>query len=138
MRKLYFSYSLMAHQSLDGAEPRSAPYSISWNVGRFLRDRAQECGYAFEYVNLDDATPREFDATDIVIGHLWHEPGSTAGVSEGEPVDYQTLVSRLQEARNVNEARTHLGEVRTEYDAQVAALKEYVNRPGITADQAAR
>jgi hypothetical protein len=76
MYKLYFSYSLMPHQSLDGAEPRSAPYSITWNMGRFLRDRAQECGYTFEYVNLDSVEPQSFDASDIVIGHLWHTPNS--------------------------------------------------------------
>ncbi len=76
MKTLYFSYSLMSTQSLDGAEPRSAPYSITWNMGRFLRDRAQECGYAFEYVNLDDDRPYELDASDIVVGHLWHTPGT--------------------------------------------------------------
>jgi len=74
MPTLWFSYSIGNH-SLDGDEPLMSPYSITWNVGRFLRDKAAALGYAFEYVNLDDTTPRVFSADDIVIGHCWWSGG---------------------------------------------------------------
>lgn len=67
---LWFSYSL-GGGSLDGEEPVNSPYTIAWNVGRFLRDKAESIGYAFEYRNLDDTAPVEFGKDDIVIGHCW-------------------------------------------------------------------
>ena len=74
MSTLYFSYSLPGG-SLDCDEPLNSPYSLAWNVGRFLRQKAAEIGYAFQYVNLDDTTPRTFDPLDIVIGHCWWDGG---------------------------------------------------------------
>lgn len=70
MPTLWFSYSLPGG-SLDIDEPLSSPYTISYHVGRFLRQKAAEIGYRFEYRNLDDVTPVDFDLDDIVIGHTW-------------------------------------------------------------------
>lgn len=75
MPTLYFSYSLPGG-SLDIDEPISSPYTISYHVGRMLRDRATERGYAFRFVNLDSVEPVTFDPGDVVIGHVWDTPGS--------------------------------------------------------------
>lgn len=75
MPTLYFSYSDGGKDILNCDEPLSSPYTITWNVGRFLRDKAASIGYDFAYKNLDDTTPVEFDPSDIVIGHCWWEGG---------------------------------------------------------------
>lgn len=74
MPKLWFSYSTV--DGLDTPEPQNSPYSLTWHVGRMLRTLAHEAGYAFEYVNLDDTTPRDLKAGDVAIGHLWHTPNT--------------------------------------------------------------
>lgn len=74
MPTLWFSYSLPGG-SLDVNEPLNSPYTISWHVGRFLREKAAEIGYGFQYVNLDDTTPRTFTPDDIAIGHCWWDGG---------------------------------------------------------------
>ena len=74
MPTLHFSYSLPGG-SLDIEEPLNSPYTIAYHVGRFLRDKACEHGYAFAYHNLDDTTPVEFDPSDIAIGHTWWDGG---------------------------------------------------------------
>lgn len=61
--------------SLDGLAPINSPYTITYYLGRFLRERAREQGWDFQYVNLDDTTPCDIGADDIVIGHLWHPEG---------------------------------------------------------------
>src|SRR5712671_1813667 len=73
MATLYFSYSTV--HGLDAAEPLNSPYSITWNLGRFLRTKAVERGYAFEYRQLDDCTPVTIGKDDIVIGHSWYPEG---------------------------------------------------------------
>jgi hypothetical protein len=75
MPTLYFSYSL-GGGSLDAPEPLNAPYTITWHVGRMLRDRASEHGYDFQFINLDSVEPVEFAPGDVAIGHLWDTPGS--------------------------------------------------------------
>lgn len=75
MPTLYFSYSLPGG-NLDCDEPLNSPYTISWHVGRMLRDKASSIGYAFEYRNLDDTTPVTFNPADVAIGHVWDTPGS--------------------------------------------------------------
>jgi hypothetical protein len=62
--------------SLDDGEPTRSPYARTWHLGRFLRNRAQERGWDFRYVNLDDTTPVTIGKDDIVIGHLWFNNGS--------------------------------------------------------------
>lgn len=71
MTKLWFSYSLPQGITLDSDEPSRSPYHHSWYVGRFLREKAQERGWEFEYVNLDDDTTREIGADDVIVGHAW-------------------------------------------------------------------
>jgi hypothetical protein len=73
MPKLWFIYSTV--NGLDAHEPRNSPYSITWNLGRFLRAAVGECGYGFEYRNLDDLTPADVGKDDIIIGHPWHPNG---------------------------------------------------------------
>lgn len=75
MATLWFSYSLPGG-SLDVGEPISSPYSISWYVGRMLREKATLYDYAFRYINLDSIDPVEFGPDDIAIGHLWDTPDS--------------------------------------------------------------
>lgn len=75
MPTLWFSYSLPGG-SLDIAEPLSSPYSISYHVGRMLREKAALYEYDFRYVNLDSVDPVSFRPRDIVIGHCWHAPNS--------------------------------------------------------------
>lgn len=71
--KLWFCYSFPADLDLDGAPSRNAPYTISHTVGRYLRDRARERGWAFEAVDLTNGTIVEPD--DIIIGHPWYPTG---------------------------------------------------------------
>ena len=75
MPTLWFSYSLPGG-NLDCDEPLSSPYSLSWHVGRMLREKAADIGYAFQYVNLDSVEPVTFNPDDVVIGHVWDTPGS--------------------------------------------------------------
>jgi len=75
MPTLYFSYSLPGG-SLDIEEPLNSPYSISYNVGRMLRDKAALIGYDFAFVNLDSVIPVAFAPDSVVVGHLWDAPGS--------------------------------------------------------------
>src|SRR5689334_6533596 len=70
---LWFSYSTV--RGLDAPEPRNSPYSITWNLGRFLRDKVQALGYEFQYRNLDDVTPADIHADDIIIAHSWYPCG---------------------------------------------------------------
>jgi hypothetical protein len=71
MVKLWFSYSFPQGMTLDSHEPNSSPYHHTWNSGNALRNKAKEMGWDFEYVNLDDTTPRTIGKDDIVIGHPW-------------------------------------------------------------------
>lgn len=73
MPTLWFSYSTVF--GLDAPEPLNSPYSITWNLGRFLRTKSAEHGYAFEYRNLDDVTPVTIGPDDIIIGHSWYPDG---------------------------------------------------------------
>lgn len=73
MPTLWFSYSTI--YGIDAPEPPNSPYSITWNLGRFLRDKAAERDYAFEYRNLDNCSPVEIGKDDIVIGHSWYPEG---------------------------------------------------------------
>ncbi len=75
MPTLYFSYSLPGG-SLDINEPISSPYTISYHVGHMLRARAEQFGYDFRFVNLDDETPQTFDVCDVCVGHVWDTPNS--------------------------------------------------------------
>jgi hypothetical protein len=75
MPTLWFSYSSGAF-TLDSEQPLNSPYSLTWNVGRMLRERAAEHGYDFKYINLDSVEPVEFSAADVAVGHLWDTPGS--------------------------------------------------------------
>src|SRR5688572_19534997 len=75
MPTLWFSYSLPGG-NLDCDQPLNSPYSLSWHVGRMLRDKAQTHGYAFQYVNLDSVEPVTFNPDDVAIGHVWDTPGS--------------------------------------------------------------
>lgn len=76
MPTLWFSYSTI--RGLDAEEPRNSPYSLTWNVGRFLRERAEALGYGFHYVNLDDCADYPIGSDDIVIGHPWWPDGFMA------------------------------------------------------------
>lgn len=76
MPTLWFSYSMWANGSLDDPEPTRSPYARTWHLGRFLRDRAQERGWQFRYVNLDDTSPVTIHKEDIVIGHVWFNESS--------------------------------------------------------------
>ena len=73
MPKLWFSYSTV--NGLDSDEPYNSPYSITWNLGRYLRRCALECGYQFEYRNLDDKSPADLFHGDVVVGHTWWDGG---------------------------------------------------------------
>lgn len=74
-KALWFSYSYNDLNPLEGDEPLSSPYTITYHVARYLRERAVEHGYTFRYVNLDDTTPRDFGADDLVVGHTWWSGG---------------------------------------------------------------
>lgn len=74
MPTLWFSYSIGSY-SLDGDMPLSSPYTITWHVGNYLRARAIEIGYDFQYRNLDDQSPVIFSPDDIVVGHTWFSGG---------------------------------------------------------------
>lgn len=74
MATLWFSYSIGSH-SPDSGEPLGSPYTIAWHVGNYLRRCAKEINYNFEYVNLDDTTPRSFTPRDIAVGHTWWDGG---------------------------------------------------------------
>lgn len=73
MPTLWFSYSTV--HGLDAPEPPNSPYSLTWNVGRFLRDKALALGYQFRYINLDDTSEPIIWKNDIVIGHTWWPNG---------------------------------------------------------------
>lgn len=75
MPVLYFSYSMLSGHTLDSPEFINSPYSLTWNVGRFLRQKAADIGYDFEYRNLDDTRPVEFGPDDIAVGHTWFDGG---------------------------------------------------------------
>jgi len=74
MPTLYFCYSAVG--DVWSKEPLNSPYSITHHAGNMLKTLARECGYRYEYVNLDDATPRDLRAGDLAVGHLWHAPGT--------------------------------------------------------------
>lgn len=75
MPTLHFSYSSGGSDLDTCDEPRMSPYTISWHMNRFLRQKAAEMGYAYHYQNLDDTTPCAFGPDDIVIGHTWFSGG---------------------------------------------------------------
>src|SRR5690349_11342966 len=72
-KTLWFSYSTI--HGLDAPEPPNSPYTITWNLGRYLREHALCRGYEFRYVNLDDQTPYDVGADDVIIGHSWYPTG---------------------------------------------------------------
>lgn len=76
MPTLWFSYSSGGYDMLTCDEPLSSPYTITYHMCRFLNQKAQEFGYTFRYVNLDDTTPQEFGADDVIVAHLWDAPNS--------------------------------------------------------------
>jgi hypothetical protein len=73
MPSLWFSYSTQA--GIDAFKPLNSPYTITYNVGHFLRAKAAEIGYEFKYVNLDDTTLQTFSKDDIAVGHTWWDGG---------------------------------------------------------------
>ena len=75
MPKLWFSYSFPPGMTLDSPEPNRSPYHHTWHLGRFLRDKARELGYEFEYVNLDSTDPVTIGEDDICIYHAWFTEG---------------------------------------------------------------
>lgn len=77
VKTLWFSYSTVF--GLDAPEPPNSPYTITWNLGRFLRTKAAERGYAFEYRNLDAPFTETIGPDDVVIGHPWWPDGWMSG-----------------------------------------------------------
>lgn len=73
-RKVWFSYSLPDGIMLDSAESRNAPYTISYHAGRYLRERAKERGWDFEFVGLEQDAER-VTSDDIIVGHPWFPGG---------------------------------------------------------------
>ena len=73
MPTFYFSYSTI--HGIDGIEPPNSPYVITWNLGRYLRERVTALGYEFRYVNLDDTSNYDIGADDVVLAHAWHPEG---------------------------------------------------------------
>lgn len=73
MPNLWFSYSTIF--GLDAPQPPNSPYSLTWNIGRFLRDKATALDYTFRYVNLDDCGEYAIGADDICVGHVWWPDG---------------------------------------------------------------
>lgn len=74
MPTLYFVYSTL--NGIDAPEPPNSPYSITWHVGRFLREKARAFGYEFRFMNLDNTTPANIQSQDIVVGHTWYPDGA--------------------------------------------------------------
>lgn len=74
MPTIWFSYSTVA--GIDADEPCNSPYTVTWNVGRFLRDKASSLGYGFEYRNLDSDAVDKIGTKDIIIGHTWFPDGA--------------------------------------------------------------
>ena len=75
MTTLWFSYSLRPDETLDSVEPLRSPYHHSWHTGRFLRQKAQERGWEFRYVNLDSTEPVTIGIDDIIVYHPWFIDG---------------------------------------------------------------
>lgn len=73
MPTLFFCYSAVS--TLDDPEPIASPYTLTYHVGRFLRDRTRELGWSFEYHNLDEPFAANVGPLDIVIGHTLHPDG---------------------------------------------------------------
>ena len=69
----YFVYSTL--HGIDAPEPPNSPYTITWHLGRFLREQARALGYEFAYRNLDDLTLATVNSDDILIGHTMHPDG---------------------------------------------------------------
>lgn len=61
--------------SFDGVEPRNSPYSLTYNVGRYLRQRVTALGYEFQYVNLDDTSEHDVQPQDVIVAHSWYPTG---------------------------------------------------------------
>lgn len=74
-KTFWFSYSLPSGSTLDDDEFPNSPYSLTWNVGRMLRERVTAAGYDFTYVNLDDDAPRAIGEDDLILGHSWYPTG---------------------------------------------------------------
>lgn len=70
---LWFSYSTL--HGLDAPEPPNSPYSLTWNVGRYLREHVMALGYGFQYVNLDDTSDHDIQPQDIILAHSWYPAG---------------------------------------------------------------
>lgn len=73
MPTFYFSYSTV--HGIDAPEPPNSPYTITWHLGRYLRERVAARGYTFEYRNLDDLSRPTITADDVVLGHTNHPDG---------------------------------------------------------------
>lgn len=73
VKTLWFSYSTVA--GIDAPEPPNSPYSITWNLGRYLRDKAASIDYEFQYRNLDMPFIETIGSDDLVIGHTWYPTG---------------------------------------------------------------
>lgn len=82
VKTLWFAYSTVF--GLDAPQPPNSPYSLTWNVGRFLRDKAASIGYDFQYRNLDLAFEDTIGSDDIVIGHPWWPSGWMSGALDND------------------------------------------------------
>lgn len=110
-RKIWFSYSIPQGFSIDDPEFINSPYSISWNMGRFLRERARERGYAFEYRNLDSDADDVIGADDIIIGHLLYPNGWMVRALDSEA----RLKFILQPYHHFQTAQTEEGWMQAQY-----------------------
>lgn len=73
MPTFWFSYSTVF--GIDAPEPPNSPYTITWHLGRFLRDKLRGRGYELAYRNLDDVMPANVQSDDIIMAHSWYPRG---------------------------------------------------------------
>lgn len=73
MKTFWFSYSTI--HGLDAPQPPNSPYSVTWNVGNYIRQQVTERGYQFRYVNLDDNSHYDIGEDDVILAHAWHPSG---------------------------------------------------------------
>ena len=95
-KTLWFSYSLPPDRTLDSVEPFNSPYSLTWNLGRYLRDHAAALSYAFEYRNLDTPFADVIGPDDIVIGHPWWPTGWMSGALDS-PARLKFIIQPYQQ-----------------------------------------
>jgi hypothetical protein len=93
MPTFWFSYSTI--HGIDGIEPPNSPYVITWNLGRYLRERVTALGYEFRYVNLDDTSDYDIGADDVVLAHAWHPEGFLTKTLD-KPVKARFLIQPYQ------------------------------------------